>query len=136
MRHTWQAAVDRCWVWRNIFVAETDAEAERIGIPLFKAQREQRARMRNRILAERGESMAKPGETGVAGTAARNIVEHSLIFGSPATVAERLAKIDATGVGGIILQFRVGPASYETTENSIRLFMDKVAPEFPLRAAT
>ncbi|MGI9426239.1 MAG: LLM class flavin-dependent oxidoreductase [Hyphomicrobiaceae bacterium] len=123
------AAVDETWVWRNIFIAETDAEAERIGVPLFEAQREQRARMRDRILAERGESMAKPGETGVAASPARNVVAHSLIVGSPATVAERLAKIDAMGVGGIILQFRVGPASHETTENCIRLFMDKVAPE-------
>ncbi len=130
------SAVDQTWVWRNIFVAETDAEAERVGIPLFEAQREQRAKMRTRILAERGESMAKPGETGTApATAARNIVKHSLICGSPATVAERLAKVDAIGVGGVILQFRIGPSPYEVTENSIRLFMDKVAPEFQTRAA-
>ena len=95
--------------------------------------------MRARILKERGESMAKLGETGTApataGAPARNVVEHSLICGSPATVAERLAKIDAIGVGGIILQFRVGPSPYEVTENNIRLFMDKVAPEFEARAA-
>lgn len=131
-------AVDESWVWRNIFIAETDAEAERIGIPLFEEQREQRARMRNRVIAERGESMAKPGETGTAPgstatpspTVARNVTEHSLICGSPATVAERLAAIDAIGVGGIILQFRVGPSPWELTENNIRLFMGKVAPEF------
>ena len=39
-------AVNETWVWRNIFVAETDAEAKRIGIPLFEAQREQRGKMR------------------------------------------------------------------------------------------
>ena len=132
-------AVDETWVWRNIFIAETDAEAERIGVPLFKAQREQRSKMRARILKERGESMAKLGETGTAPASplapARNVVEHSMICGSPATVAERLAKIDAIGVGGIILQFRVGPSPYEITENNIRLFMDKVAPEFKARIA-
>ncbi|MBL4720842.1 MAG: hypothetical protein JKY20_06900, partial [Alphaproteobacteria bacterium] len=48
---------------------------------------------------------------------------------------ERLAKIDALGVGGVILQFRVGPSPYELTENNIRLFMEKVAPEFPKRVA-
>ena len=47
------AAVDDTWVWRNIFLADTDAEAERIGVPLFEEQREHRAKMRNRILAER-----------------------------------------------------------------------------------
>jgi alkanesulfonate monooxygenase SsuD/methylene tetrahydromethanopterin reductase-like flavin-dependent oxidoreductase (luciferase family) len=129
-------AVDETWVWRNIFVADTDAEAERIGVPLFEAQREQRGKMRARILQERGESMAKPGETGAAPAPARNLVEHSLIYGSPATVADRLAAIDAIGVGGIILQFRIGPAASAVTENSIRLFMEKVAPEFGSKAAT
>ena len=127
------SAVDDTWVWRNIFLADTDAEAERIGVPLFEEQREHRAKMRNRILAERGESMAKPGETGAA--PARNVTEHSLICGSPATVAERLAKIDAIGVGGIILQFRLGSSSYDIVENSVRLFMEQVAPEFQTLAA-
>ncbi len=128
-------AVDETWVWRNIFIAETDAEAERIGIPLFEAQRVQRPRMRTRILKERGETMVKPVETGAAPVAARNVTEHSLICGSPATVAERLAKIDAIGVGGVILQFRIGPSPYEVTENSIRMFMEKVAPQFKAKAA-
>ena len=123
------AAVDQSWVWRNIFIAETDAEAERLGVPLFEAQRAQRARMRNRIAAERGESMVKKAETGTA-PAARNVVEHSLIYGSPATVAEKLSRIDEIGVGGLILQFRIGPAPYDVVENSIRLFMEQVAPEF------
>ena len=129
------AAVDDTWVLRNIFIAETDAEAERIGVPLFEEQRVQRAKMRGHIMATRGESMAKPGETGAAPVAARNVIEHSLICGSPATVAERLAKIDAIGVGGVILQFRIGPAPYEQTENSIRLFMNKVASEFKAKVA-
>ena len=29
--------VEQCWVWRNVVVAETDAEAERIAIPAFEA---------------------------------------------------------------------------------------------------
>lgn len=130
------AAVDDTWVWRNIFIADTDAEAERIGIPLFEEQRKHRTLMRERILAERGESMAKPGQTGAAPAAnARDVTEHSLIYGSPATVAERLAKIDAIGVGGIILQFRLGSSSYDIVENSVRLFMEKVAPQFKQRKA-
>ena len=91
--------------------------------------------MRARILAERGETMvkAKKGETGSAPT--RNVTEHSLICGSPATVAERLAAIDAIGVGGVILQFRLGSSSYDLVENSIRLFMQQVAPQFKAREA-
>ncbi len=126
-------AVEHSWVWRNVFVADTDAEAERLSIPLFEAQRELRTRMRNRVAAERGESMVKKDETGVA--PARNVVEHSLLYGSPATVAEKLSALDKIGVGGLILQFRIGPAPHDVTQNSIRLFMERVAPELQARTA-
>jgi alkanesulfonate monooxygenase SsuD/methylene tetrahydromethanopterin reductase-like flavin-dependent oxidoreductase (luciferase family) len=56
-------------------------------------------------------------------------VEHSLIYGSPATVAEKLAAVDAIGVGGVIMQFRLGPMSYDDVAQSLTLFMHKVAPE-------
>ena len=41
------------WVWRNIFVAATDAEAERIGVPAFDRMTRDRAEMRNRIMPRR-----------------------------------------------------------------------------------
>src|SRR3954452_12368806 len=41
-----------CWVWRNVFVAETDAEAEHVGVPSFRAMVEARAALRNRIFRE------------------------------------------------------------------------------------
>lgn len=127
-------AVANTWVWRNIFVADTDAEAERLSVPLFEAQREHRARMRHQVATERGESMVQHVDAGTA-PAARNVTTHSLICGSPTTVAERLAVLEDMGVGGLILQFRLGPAPYDVTANSIRLFMDKVAPEFHAQTA-
>jgi hypothetical protein len=33
-------------------------------------------------------------------------------------------------VGGLILVFRIGPMPAEVANNSIRLFMEKVAPRF------
>ena len=45
--------------------------------------------------------------------AARTVVEHALIHGSPAMVAEKLAAIDAIGVGGLIMSFRLGPMSHD-----------------------
>jgi alkanesulfonate monooxygenase SsuD/methylene tetrahydromethanopterin reductase-like flavin-dependent oxidoreductase (luciferase family) len=121
--------VDDTWVWRNIFVADTDAEAERVGIPAFKAQSEIRERMRKRIYAEQGVSLVKMDTAGVA-PAARNQVKHSLIYGSPDTVAEAMAEIDDIGVGGVIMSFRLGPMPIDVAEHSLRLFMEKVAPQF------
>ena len=67
--------------------------------------------------------------------AARNQTQHSLLCGSPATVTAAIAEIDRIGVGGLILVFRLGPMPYEVAAGSIRLFMEKVAPQFRRTAA-
>jgi len=124
-----EAHVARCmaesWVWRNVVVAETDAEAARLGIPAFEAMQEQRRSLRERIYAEQGIRMVQ--ETVPP---ARVQVEQALIHGSPATVAERMAEIEATGAGGVICAFRLGPMPAEVARQSIHLFMTRVAPQF------
>ena len=123
--------VAESWVWRNIFVAETDAEAERLALPAFKTQTEFRMAMRKKVYEEQGLYLKK--ESGSA--PARSEAQYAVLCDSPATVAEEIAKIDAIGVGGLILTFRIGPMPYEVAANSIRLFMEKVAPEFQKKAA-
>ncbi len=118
------AALERSWVWRNVFVAETDAEAERTGLPAFHAMQEHRAAMRQRVEREQGVTIAKPAGAPVARTDPR----HALLYGSVATVAEQLAEVEATGVGGVILTFRLGPLSHEHTTASLTRFMDQVVP--------
>jgi alkanesulfonate monooxygenase SsuD/methylene tetrahydromethanopterin reductase-like flavin-dependent oxidoreductase (luciferase family) len=114
------------WIWRNIFVAETDAEAERIALPAFRTQMEFRAAMREKVYREQGLRLKKE-----EGAAARNESRHAVLCGSPATVSEAIAEIDRIGVGGLILVFRIGPMPAEVAQHSIRLFMEKVAPNFP-----
>ena len=113
------------WVWRNVFVAGTDAEAERLALPAFEAQAAFRQAMRRRIYEEQG-VLLKPELT----PAARSDPRHALLCGSPATVVEAITEIDAIGVGGLILVFRLGPMAAEVAEQSLRLFMTKVAPAF------
>ncbi|HEY8289128.1 MAG TPA: LLM class flavin-dependent oxidoreductase, partial [Acetobacteraceae bacterium] len=100
------ANVEQCWVWRNVCVAETDAEAERIAVPAFEAMQEMRTAMRNRVYQEQGVSIV-PMPTPGSAPPARAVIEHSLVYGSPATVAEKLAEVGRTGVGGLIMQFRL-----------------------------
>ena len=108
-------------------MAETDAEAERVGVPLFQQMQQQRAAMRERVFQEQGVRLQShaPGPTAPA---ARTVIEHALIYGSPATVAEKLAAVDAIGVGGVIMSFRLGPMSYEVAAGSLALFAEKVMP--------
>ena len=120
--------VEQCWVWRNVFVAETDAEAERIAVPAFEAMHTHRSAMRERVYREQGVSIVPMPPPGT-GPAARMVAEHSLIYGSPATVAEKLAAVAAIGVGGAIMQFRLGPMAFDDVAQSLTLFMQKIAPE-------
>ncbi|MCC6531693.1 MAG: LLM class flavin-dependent oxidoreductase [Burkholderiales bacterium] len=117
--------VDDTWIWRNIFVAETDAEAKRLALPAFRTQMEFRAAMRNKVYREQGLFLKQEDAAG-----ARNEAQHAVLCGSPATVTEAIAQIDRIGVGGLILVFRIGPMPYEVAQQSIRLFMSKVAPNF------
>jgi len=118
---------DECWVWRNVYVAETDAEAERLAVPAFINMHERRVEMRNKVYAEQGASILPMPPAGAAPPAHAQ-VEHALVCGSPATVAEKLAPLAATGVGGLIMQFRLGPMSFEQTASSLTLFRDEVIP--------
>jgi alkanesulfonate monooxygenase SsuD/methylene tetrahydromethanopterin reductase-like flavin-dependent oxidoreductase (luciferase family) len=122
-----KALADECWVWRNVVVAETDAEAERIAVPAFTAMNERRAAMRERVAREQGVSMA-PAQAAGAGQPARTSLAHGLVFGSPEAVAARLAPVAETGVGGMIIQFRLGPMTLDETERSLRLFQGRVVP--------
>lgn len=56
--------------------------------------------------------------------------DHALICVSPETFAARMAEIDATGVGGLIRSFRLGPMAADFAQRSIGLFMAEVAPRF------
>jgi alkanesulfonate monooxygenase SsuD/methylene tetrahydromethanopterin reductase-like flavin-dependent oxidoreductase (luciferase family) len=122
----------QCWVWRNVFVAETDAEAERVGVPAFAAMVESRAVLRNRIYRETGLRIEVPAADLPS---ARGSVEHGFIHGSPARVAEAIAEIAALGIGGVIASFRLGPLPHEAAAASLSLLMHRVAPQFPDRGA-
>src|SRR5258708_21932334 len=85
------------WVWRNIFVAETDAEAERIALPTFDTMTKARAEMRNRIYADTGLRIEVPHSDLPGARTARG---DGVIHGSPARVAEDIAALDRLGIRG------------------------------------
>jgi alkanesulfonate monooxygenase SsuD/methylene tetrahydromethanopterin reductase-like flavin-dependent oxidoreductase (luciferase family) len=124
--------LEQCWVWRNVFVADSDAEAERIGVPAFRAMAASRAEMRERIWRETGMRIAVPQSDLPS---ARASVEHGFVCGAPDTVAAAIADIAALGVGGVIATFRLGPMAHETAAASLGLFMREVAPRFRDRPA-
>jgi alkanesulfonate monooxygenase SsuD/methylene tetrahydromethanopterin reductase-like flavin-dependent oxidoreductase (luciferase family) len=124
--------VSDSWVWRNVFVADTDAEAEAVAVPCFREMRAFLSGNRLRLNTTEEQELQAAATKG----AARDSVEQGLIYGSPETVCQRLAALGDMEVGGVIIHFRLGPMSWEDTENSLRLFAREVAPRFrqPVRA--
>ena len=120
-----QYNLSQSWIWRNVYVADTDKEAEELGIPCFRSMRAYLSDNRSRLNTKEellGQSTATTG-------AARDSVDHGLIYGSPQKVYEELYNLNKTGIGGIIIHFRLGPMSWEATEHSLRLFSEQVMPE-------
>ena len=121
------ANLDRSWVWRNFYVAESDATAARIGVPAFETMTRARAAMRDRIFAETGERIVVP-QSDLPG--ARTGRGDGLIHGAPARIAEDVAALDRLGIGGIIGTFGLGPMAHEVAAASLTLFFEQVAPQF------
>src|SRR5215469_979519 len=117
--------LEQCWVWRNVFVGNIDAEA--IGLPAFQAMVGARAVMRDRIYRETGLRIEVPQSDLPS---ARASVEHGFIHGSPGTVTEAIEEIAELGIGGVIATFRLGPLPHEAATDSLTLFMREVTPKF------
>jgi alkanesulfonate monooxygenase SsuD/methylene tetrahydromethanopterin reductase-like flavin-dependent oxidoreductase (luciferase family) len=120
-----QRNVAKIWVWRSIYVGDTDASAEAVGRPAFVSMIEHRKRMRDQIEREQGVKLSPHLAPGLLG----------FLCGSPATVAAELAELAAIGIGGALMQFRLGAMPYDTAAASIDLFMRAVAPEFRVESA-
>ncbi len=117
--------MDECWIWRNIYVADTDAEAEKIASRAHEANRRHITETRLRL-----NTAAEMASVKVGLSDPRFNVENSMIFGSPDTVAQRIERLGRIGVGGLILHFRVGPMTWDENERSLRMFADEVMPRF------
>ena len=98
--------------------------AESVGRPAFVSMIEHRKKLRDQIEREQGVKLSPHLAPGPLG----------FLCGSPATVAAELAELAAIGIGGALMQFRLGAMPYDTAAASIDLFMRKVAPEFRVHA--
>jgi alkanesulfonate monooxygenase SsuD/methylene tetrahydromethanopterin reductase-like flavin-dependent oxidoreductase (luciferase family) len=118
-------ATGDCWIWFNGVVAETDAEAAEIARPAYAASMRHitggRERMNTASEQIEVEAIYANSDAGP---------EDDLVYGSPDTVAAIVAELGDIGVGGVMIQFRIGEMTWKQTEDSMRLFADSVMPRF------
>ncbi len=116
-----EPAMPKIAITRHVYVADTDAEATERGLAA------------HRLWYQRfGHLWAKfdprmPSDYDPA----RHLATGTLIFGSPRTVAQRIAdEIEATGATGFVTRFAFGDLRHEESERSLQRFVDEVMPRF------
>jgi alkanesulfonate monooxygenase SsuD/methylene tetrahydromethanopterin reductase-like flavin-dependent oxidoreductase (luciferase family) len=124
-------------LWRNVYVAETDAQAEDELSELLM-------RARAHMMHVRGEynppgftidpGMLNPWADPATGDAeaARYVLATGSLYGSPARVREQVAELRDAGVRHLLCQTGFGDMSHERNLASMRRFGEQVMPAFRL----
>lgn len=122
-------------LWRNVYVAESDAQAEDELAAILQASRHHMMHVRETLNPP---DFAPDPVTLNAWTdplvgddiAIPFVLETGSIFGSPSTVAERVAELRDAGVQHLLCQTSFGDMSQAQTVASMRLFGEQVMPKF------
>ena len=115
-------ATEQSWVSRTIVLAPTDAEAHDIGLPYFRQMQTYRAAQSSAYEALAAKQASQP--------------TLPVLCGAPETMLEDFTSLAATGIGGCIVRFRVGPMPADFSTRALRLFMSKIAPHLTQPALT
>ncbi len=124
---TIKSLLGQCWVWRNVYVAETDVEAQRTGGEAMRQTVDNRAALRRRVFAEQGLAAHEKDNTVTAPTIPGE--QQGFLCGSVETVTGEFLKLEELGIGGVICGFRPGPLPYAQASASLTSFMRNVAPQ-------
>jgi alkanesulfonate monooxygenase SsuD/methylene tetrahydromethanopterin reductase-like flavin-dependent oxidoreductase (luciferase family) len=110
---------------KRVYVAETDAEAERdVRGPIERLVIETAAED-----AVAGQQQPVENRFGV-GRSTDAIMQNSVIYGSPATVIERIREYEATGIEQMMAMFTWDAPFIPNSTRSFQLFVDEVLPHF------
>lgn len=121
--------LDWSLVQKQIFVADSDAEAERGTRERLVRMAEHQRRSFGPVANLRDASHMR-SIVGVSPQNPDEFLEHAMIVGDPETVRARIAEYEAAGIRHMALLFNYGFMSAETADRSLRLFIDEVLPEF------
>ncbi len=103
------------WCWRNVTVAETDEKALALGLAAYREMVDYRAAI-------------SPAFRDYMARFDRTKVPDGFVCGTPKTVLEHFRRLKASGIGGVIVRFRIGFLDHDVVMNGIRLFATEVAP--------
>ena len=131
-KEVWQAtngsaALPRIGIARQVYVAETDGEAERRARPAFDAWYASFAKLWRRFGAE---PTRYPGDFDLA----RQV--DAVVTGSPGTVhADIERQMTESGCNYFVCRFAYGDLGFEESARSLDLFVNEVMPRLGVTAA-
>ena len=128
-------------LWRNVYVAESDAQAEDELSEFLRQTRHHMMHVRETLnpsdFAPDPVTLNAWTDSGVGDeTAVPFVLETGSIYGSPKTVREKVAELRDAGVQHLLCQTAFGDMSQEHTLRSMRLFGEEVMPAFADEAAS
>jgi alkanesulfonate monooxygenase SsuD/methylene tetrahydromethanopterin reductase-like flavin-dependent oxidoreductase (luciferase family) len=107
-------ALSQCWVARTVILAPTDKEANDVGMPYFKAMQTYRAAQ-----SEKYDARVAKANTNMA---------PQILCGAPDGMMDEFRQLNETGIGGVIVRFRIGPMPADFAQRGLQLFMKDIAP--------
>ena len=120
-----ERALDETWVMKCMYLTDSDGEAEETATRALKRYNDHQIHGRERYNPG-GVPPWKPGQP----PPPIQVVEHAFLAGSPEKVTSQIAALRDAGVRNLMLNINVGRMPSEQVERSLRLFAEKVRPQF------
>ena len=111
---------------RNLLVADSSSEARAIAEEGFGRERKHFRHARE-LYNPGGWPPPEPGDPVPAG----EDLDQSFLMGTPQQVADQIAALRDLGVRNLMLKLNTGEMAPEHVHASLRLFGEKVLPQFP-----
>jgi alkanesulfonate monooxygenase SsuD/methylene tetrahydromethanopterin reductase-like flavin-dependent oxidoreductase (luciferase family) len=120
-------------VTKHVYLADSDAQARREAEPHERWYLDSFTRSLSADGLELSDAVRKQAVEAIQRMGQRRweeLIEDSLLIGSPPTIRERVAQLQAAGVGELVCWMNFGGLPPEQTRRSMQLFAAEVMPAF------
>ncbi|MFI0374122.1 LLM class flavin-dependent oxidoreductase [Actinomadura sp. 1N219] len=121
--------LDWSLVQKQVYLADTSEQAERETRERLVHMAEHQRRSFGLVKDLRDAAHMK-SVVGVSPQKPDEFLDHAMLIGDPASVRDQIREYEAAGIRHMALLFNYGFMSAETSDRSLRLFIDEVLPEF------